>query len=666
MKKEGIIFLFSGCFIILIFLFGASAITGEVITGEVITGKATEQQLNVSVTFYERVNFSILSPLNMSYGFSDPADISLDLNISWSGNAVPSNWRYTLVDLWLNITINSSAPFTPNTTIYPNLRSHNLTVTVENEIGAITTESVVFSVGANNTVPVIGLNESELFVCEGESLDYSFVVNDLEDGGITLGILPIDPFYIFPTFFIGYSREISLFSVVLDKEYVGTTELNLWVSDGASSDTKAFNVTVIEVNNKPDVENISVATVWTSGEDMEYFDEVMVFDIDCNCSQSSGNFIFNLTYTNGSVPFFNITNFGIMNFIADEGLLGHDNASAVYNLSLCVSDQGLANSHPNISICGQDGSSLTVCRNFSITVTAENRAPEILSYHPITLAFSASGTSTLFFNVLVSDPDGTIPDTNWYVDNVLMKRDFGSSYSNFTHTFGCGVSGLHTVAVESTDGSNFCYSGGNCNATLQWVIFVNPDECPKSGGGGAGGGASCIESWGCNPWVTCSNAEDSLIIGVLGGEDYRIITDSCAGQGLDNKACGYQMRSCFDVKSCGTVVAKPAEIQACEFVLVPSCFDGVKNCHDGSCEFLTDCGGPCAPCPTCSDGIQNQGELGIDCGGPCPSKCELEIPLQPTRLEVVYISVGTILSVILVLKIYQAIQLLGFVWPGKT
>lgn len=48
-----------------------------------------------------------------------------------------------------------------------------------------------------------------------------------------------------------------------------------------------------------------------------------------------------------------------------------------------------------------------------------------------------------------------------------------------------------------------------------------------------------------------------------------------------------------------------------------SCFDGIKNCHDGSCEEGIDCGGPCRSCPSCSDGILNQGETGIDCGGPC-------------------------------------------------
>lgn len=52
-----------------------------------------------------------------------------------------------------------------------------------------------------------------------------------------------------------------------------------------------------------------------------------------------------------------------------------------------------------------------------------------------------------------------------------------------------------------------------------------------------------------------------------------------------------------------------------------NCFDGVKNCHSGGCEENVDCGGPCEPCPNCSDGIKNGDETGIDCGGfcdPCP------------------------------------------------
>jgi hypothetical protein len=46
---------------------------------------------------------------------------------------------------------------------------------------------------------------------------------------------------------------------------------------------------------------------------------------------------------------------------------------------------------------------------------------------------------------------------------------------------------------------------------------------------------------------------------------------------------------------------------------LPTCSDGIQN--QGETDI--DCGGPCVACPACSDGIQNQGETDIDCGGPC-------------------------------------------------
>ena len=37
----------------------------------------------------------------------------------------------------------------------------------------------------------------------------------------------------------------------------------------------------------------------------------------------------------------------------------------------------------------------------------------------------------------------------------------------------------------------------------------------------------------------------------------------------------------------------------------------------GSDEAGIDCGGSCAACPTCSDGVKNGTETGVDCGGSC-------------------------------------------------
>lgn len=664
MKKE-IVFLFSLCFFL---IFCATRfVPADGVTGEAITGNIAEGGANASITFYDLVNFTILSPENKNYTFSTSGNVVIDLNISLSGSAVPTNWTFTLVDLWLNVTINSSAPFTPNASVYPNRRLHNLTVSVQNEIGVYTIHNVEFYIDVNNTAPVISIPENELFACEDETFGYSFNVSDAEDGGIDVGLTPIDPFYIYPLYFTGFSQEIDLSSVVLDKTRLGTHQLVISASDGESADSKKLNITVIETNAYPEMANLGTATIWAFGQNTSYYKEAFVYDSDCDCNESSGKFNFNLTFLNNVPAFFNVTRFGIMSFVANESMLGPNNGSVVYNLSLCAIDQGLSNPHPNISICGQTGFNLTTCKNFSITITAQNRAPQIVSYSPASLSFEALGTETLHFNVSELDLDGTAPDTYWYVDGNLLEVDVGSSTDQFDYAFGCGTSGLHTVEVETTDGSNICYGGGNCNASLQWVVVVDRVDCSSpiegggsgGGGGGGGGGVVCIENWVCDPFQNCENADESLASGRLSGENYRLISESCNEKKSVGANCGFQLRNCQDVQSCGTEVAKPFTIQSCYFTINPTCFDGIKNCHDGDCEFMTDCGGTCNSCPTCSDGKQNQAEEGVDCGGPCPTTCQTELPQQPARLGILYLFIGLILLAILLIKVYQTIRLRG-------
>ncbi len=123
-------------------------------------------------------------------------------------------------------------------------------------------------------------------------------------------------------------------------------------------------------------------------------------------------------------------------------------------------------------------------------------------------------------------------------------------------------------------------------------------------------------------WAVCQNVDISLRAGVLSRTDYRSIKDQCILKGLDEKICAFQISKCSDFNNCSATFDTPGEIQSCQYIENPSCDDEVNNCHDGSCELLVDCGGPCDPCPTCSDEINNQGEKGIDCGGPCPVECD--------------------------------------------
>lgn len=102
----------------------------------------------------------------------------------------------------------------------------------------------------------------------------------------------------------------------------------------------------------------------------------------------------------------------------------------------------------------------------------------------------------------------------------------------------------------------------------------------------------------------------------------------------------YLAQNCFGASANATITWETVDGSGNN--ICPSCSDGIQNqgetgvdcggpcaacsgdpCSDGilnNGETSIDCGGPnCAPCPTCFDGLQNQGETGVDCGGPCMS-----------------------------------------------
>jgi hypothetical protein len=87
----------------------------------------------------------------------------------------------------------------------------------------------------------------------------------------------------------------------------------------------------------------------------------------------------------------------------------------------------------------------------------------------------------------------------------------------------------------------------------------------------------------------------------------------------DGICCAYGSGS-YTVSVNGSTVASGGSFTSSEttnFCIgggpTPTCSDGIQN----QGETGVDCGGPCAACPTCDDGIQNQGETDVDCGGPC-------------------------------------------------
>jgi hypothetical protein len=342
--------------------------------------------------------------------------------------------------------------------------------------------------------PIINGVNTSIFVCENQILYYEFNATDPDNGVLSGDISPRNPFFVF---WINQQAPYTIFAIVsgnLSKTNAGGVNVSsklyqetVIITDDTNStccsNTTKTNITVIEVNNPPDIENIGVQTVWNKGDNSTFYEVVDVADTEYNSLPSYGTLAFNVTITNSSgsqVSLFNITSpGGVIDFTANN-----QTPLGVYNVTLCVNDTGITYPNANITrYCNQTGGSLRDCDSFSLTVTDENRAPNITSYYPSNLSFSAQGTDNLYFNITKYDADGTIPDAYWYVDGLFQEYDSGNSTDEFFYSFGCGVGGSHNISVEITDGL--------LNDSLQWSISVSEVSCgttPPSGGGGGGGG----------------------------------------------------------------------------------------------------------------------------------------------------------------------------------
>lgn len=461
-------------------------------------------------------------------------------------------------------------------------------------------------VSANNA-PIINNLDSKILVCESSAFSLNFDVTELDGDSLTVGLSPSGPFFVKPVSSQPPITKVELFSDNLTKIFSNKIyNYTVFVTDGEFIDTKDIEIIVLEANNPPNIEYLPVTTIELN-KSAELTKEIKLTDQESG-NPEQGRFSFTVSDDQDLLEM-KIDEKGIIHYTGSEAHLG------VHEVTVCATDSGLSDVNSKIGVCTPVEMESTSCKNFLLSITQIDSPPTILAYNSTNSSGKISSTQKLTFQIFKYDPDKISPDTYWYVDNGLKEIDSGKSSDTFVYSFGCDVWGRHKVKAVISDGL--------LNDSTEWTFDVVKSACPE------GivprekiGEDSCEEKWGCLDWGLCQSALQSKLSGNLVASEYESIQQKCDLRGLNESSCGYQIRTCADVDNCNTIKKKPLELMPCYFSFSPGCSDGIQNCHDGQCEFLKDCGGPCKSCPTCSDGIRNQGEEKIDCGGPCPEKCE--------------------------------------------
>lgn len=633
-----------------VYYFGTS-IPWLILTGKGVTG-VVQIIIQVGAT-----NIIIYSPQNITYNFDvgDPYNISLNV----SANFTATDWNYSLYDLRHGVWVYQDIPFTPNSSFIAVRWENRMDVEAKEFGDGWYGASVVFSVQVPNSAPVLGNISDDIYICEGKALSYNFNATDADEDTLVSDISPKNPFYTVYLGKSGYNMSLfRIFSGILGKSHVGSYGENISVDDGYNPsccvDSAITNITVIEINNAPVMENLGAQTVWIRGENSTFYHQMDVNDTEEGKS-SDGNLHFNRTFSANENLFGINSTHGIMNYTPSIGHVG------VYSIEVCVWDNALSSPHQNISLCAPNNyTSISLCDNFTLTVTNINRAPEIINFTPDNSTnLNLRGTESQSFFVEVKDADGTIPDIDWYVNGILQEHNENKSNDTYTYTPKCDVEGIHIVKAFVTDGL--------ASDSQSWNVDVSIVACSVDSAGGGGGGSLgpyCRELWACEEWNECRNAFSAFRLNNISLSKYLDIKNLCLQSNYGEDFCGYQTTGCRDFNYCNNSILKvprPSELRVCYFTENPGCRDGIKNCHSGGCEVKVDCGGPCRACPTCSDGRKNQDEEGIDCGGPCPRKCEIEEPSG--LLNILFILLGILLVIALAVIVWRVVDI---IFSSKT
>jgi hypothetical protein len=292
--------------------------------------------------------------LNLSTFTKDPDNDTL----SFSHNSTPQIFpSFTLTSAGIiNFTANDS-----------DVGVHKVNISVNDPENASNSSIFTFTVQNVNDAPLLE-PIPDLEACEDVTFYYQVNASD-EDLQIPNS-----------TEKLYYSDNTTLFvinentgEILFTPDYlqVGLHNIRIFVNDEELADFKDFYLDIIEVNDAPVLQTIGAQTVYVN-DSFNY----SAYASDEEDGDSPSTLRFNSTFLNGTKLFDIDPVTGLMNFTANESMVG------TYSVKVWVNDSALASPHVNAtSTCG-DGSAKSDFEIFSLTVTAEiDRRISLLTIH---------------------------------------------------------------------------------------------------------------------------------------------------------------------------------------------------------------------------------------------------------------------------------------------
>ncbi len=525
-------------------------------TFQSLTGKAQNSRVELCIDWF--LNFTVIDDqiayINQSY--------YLDINVTDESSYYPQlNFTLNNTDLFDINDTTGEISFTPNSSQRGN---YSYNVSVGNGACEDPDDTTVFNlvVRDSNYAPILNMSNQSLVEEVPFYLNVSQNATDPNN----------DPLKFYDNssrFVIGEDSGIIAFTP--DDEDNGNWTVKIYVVDPSLAlDSQDVLFSVRPVNDIPNLTSIGAQTL--------YINESFTINLSAYDPDEAEE----LNFSSNTSWFFNSSGF----IETNDSYSYHTISGNFTNYTRWF------NTTHSINMTVTDLNGTQDSEVISLTILTMNHPPEITSYYPVSQQLSLSTTDCQDFNITKYDPDGTIPSTQWYLDDVSL------GVTNDSYTYCSASAGTYNLTVTITD--------GEYNASESWILTVSappppPPETRTVPSGKMGGSAAfprCVELWVCTDWSNCSKEE-------------------------------IQTRECKDKHGCGTLKNKPEETKNCTYTAFPSCNDGIKNQN----EILPDCGGVCKPCPTCDDGIRNQGEQGIDCGGPCPVCKEVLAPVKAEKFD---------------------------------